>query len=498
MLLSGFLDTAARFANRPAIRDIQRELTYRQLAVLSAAMKRLIEGQTQRPHIGILLPSTAGFVASFYGGLWARKTIVPLNFLLQPRELQKIVEDAGLDLILTCEYFEELVRQLPARGLVLERAGLPWRYLTSRVLPFPREPRTSPDDLAVLLYTSGTTGEPRGVCLTQNNLYTNAISSISHTRMNPEQRFLGVLPLFHTFGLTTVLICPTILGATVYYQARFQPAEVIRAISEHRISIMMAIASMFGALARAKTATPEAFRSIELPVSGGEPLPRTVYDDFHRRLGVTILEGYGLTETSPVVSINLPWANKPGTIGTPIPDVEVAAMDDAGRPVPTDTQGEICVRGPNVMRGYYNRPEETAAVLSADGWLRTGDLGAVDADGFARITGRKKDMIIVGGENVFPREIETVLDQHPAVAESSVIGVPDESRGEVVVAFVVPHEDAEVTPIELREFCRDHLAGYKVPRQVIIDKDLPRGPTGKVSKRLLRERVRTRELCLTA
>jgi len=489
MLVDAFLETAARRAGKLAVRDVQRELTYEQLAILSAALSRVIARQTQQPSVGILLPSTAGFVGSFYGSLWAGKSIVPLNFLLQPRELRHVVQDSGIDLILTCEFFRDLAAQLPARALFLEQIGLRRRYLLSRVLPFPRVPRTGPDDLAVILYTSGTTGVPRGVCLSHNNLYSNAVGAIRHAQMHEDQRFLGVIPLFHTFGLTAMMIVPTLLGSTVYYHARFQPAQVLQALRDDSISIFMAIASMFAAIGRVKTASPEYFRPDLLAISGGEPLAPAVFQDFRDRLGLIIQEGYGLTETSPIVSFNNPRASRPGTVGTPIPDVTVQARDDNGLPLPPGQRGEICVRGPNVTRGYYKRPADTAAAIDADGWLRTGDLGTVDADGFISITGRKKDMIIVGGENVFPREIETVLDAHPGVAESAVIGVPDPSRGEVVVAFVVPTPDARLTPIELREYCREHLAGYKIPRQVIIEPDLPRGPTGKVLKRALRERM---------
>jgi long-chain acyl-CoA synthetase len=336
---------------------------------------------------------------------------------------------------------------------------------------------------------------PRGVCLSHRNLYHDVTACIEHTHMDPEQRFLGVLPLFHTFGLTALLLAPTILGAGCSYHARFQPLDVLRTLAEDQISIFIAIPSMYAALARAKSASPEMFRSLRLPISGGEPLSPDLYDEYRDRFGVTILEGYGLTETSPVVAVNLPWANRAGTVGTPLPGVEVMSAGEDGRPVPPGESGEICVRGPTVMRGYYNRPDDTAAVLGPDGWLHTGDLGRIDPDGFISITGRKKDLIIVGGENVFPREVETVLEQHPAVAESSVIGVSDPSRGEVVVGFVIPREGASVTPLELRDFCRDRLAGFKVPRQIIIDRDLPRGPTGKVLKRVLRARMQDQRAC---
>lgn len=498
MLLAAFLETASRNAKKLAIRDIQRDVTYEQLAVVAASLKRFIESETRRPNVGIMLPSTAAFVTSFYGGLWAGKTVVPLNFLLRPAELKTVVEDSGIDLILTCNYFEDIARQLPARPVFLEQIGLKWRYLLSKLRPFPKVPEALRNDLAVILYTSGTTGVPRGVCLSHGNLHSNTMACIDHTRMTPDHRFLGVLPLFHTFGLTALMLAPTLLGASGYYQPRFQPLNVLRSLTEDEITVLIAIPSMYAAMARVKSISPEMFRGLVLPVSGGEPLPRAIYDEYHNRLGVTLLEGYGLTETSPVVAAGLPWANKPGTVGTALPGVEVMAAGPDGGPLPTGEAGELCVRGPNVMRGYYNKPQETAVLLGADGWLHTGDLGTIDKAGFIAITGRKKDLIIVGGENVFPREVEAVLEQHPAVAESSVIGIHDVSRGEVVVGFVVPKEGIDITPLELRDYCRDRLAGFKVPRQIIIDRDLPRGPTGKVLKRLLRERMGDKQACAGA
>ncbi len=488
MLIAAFLDTAGRHADKLAAKDPQTEVTYGQLAALSAGMARLIDAETQRPNVGVMLPSSVGFAVSLYGGLWAGKVVVPLNPVLQTDELRAIVADAGLDVVLTCEPLEGVVRPLPVRPVFLEKAGL-GQALRAGAASFPGVPPAGPDDVAVILYTSGTTGVPRGVCLTQNNLHANAFGCASHVGMRTDDRFLGILPMFHSFGLTTALLVPTLLGATVFYQPRFQPGDVLRAIVEQDISVLLAIASMFGTLARTKSATADAFRRVRIAVSGGEPLPQAVFEECRQRLRLTILEGYGLTETSPVVAVNIPGAHRPGTVGRPIAGVEVVAMDDLGRAVPAGTQGEICVRGHCVMKAYYNKPEDTAAALSPDGWLRTGDLGMVDADGYIRITGRKKEMIIVGGENVFPREIETVLDQHPVVAESAVIGIPDASRGEVVVGFVVPREDQGVTPLELREHCRRHLAGYKVPRHIFIDKDLPRGPTGKIAKRLLHTRL---------
>jgi len=485
MLLTTFLDAAERCAQKTAVREETRELTYAQLVARAAVLARVVSSESGRPNIGILLPSSADAVAAFYAVLWAGRTVVPLNLLLNPSELRTIVEDAGLDLILTCSPLEKVAELLAARAVFLDRIPQGQPPATSGPARFPAVPESKPDDLAVILYTSGTTGVPRGVCLSQNNLHSNCFACAKHLQLRDDDRFLGVLPLSHSFGLTATLVLPTLFGATVEYQARFQPAEVLRALERGDISVFMAAASMFGAMARIKTISPEMLRGLRIAVSGGEALPDSVFKDCLARLDFTILQGYGLTETSPVVSANQPWAHRPGTIGLPIPDVEVTIKNEQGQTLPPGEHGELCVRGPNVMLGYFNRPEDTAAVLIHDGWLRTGDLGRQDADGYTMITGRKKELIIVAGENVLPREIETVLDEHPAVSQSAVIGVPDRRRGEIVVGFVVPKDGAEVSAIELREHCRRRLASFKVPRQIIVHRDLPRGPTGKIAKRLL-------------
>jgi long-chain acyl-CoA synthetase len=490
MLLTSFLETADRNAKKLAVRDIRGEISYGNLAVLAGAMRRLIAGETERENVGLLLPSTTGFVASFFGGLWAGKRVVPLNLLLRPEELAAVVKDSGVDLILSCKPLRELAEQLPARVLYLEKAGLRRRYLRAKLSRLPEVPATDPDDIAVILYTSGTTGVPRGVCLTHRNLHSNTMAALEHLRLEPDRdRFLGVLPLYHSFGLTTLMMLPMLLGASVFYHARFQPAQVLHDIRADRITLIAAVPSLFGALVRTKTAPRDTFKSVRVAISGGEPLSQAVFDEYRDYFDFELLEGYGLTETSPIVSCNLPWANRAGTVGRTLPGIEVCVRGNDDGPVAPGEDGELYVRGPCVMRGYYRKPADTRAVLRGDGWLRTGDLGNVDDEGYITITGRKKDLIIVGGDNVYPREIEAVLDRHPGVAESSVIGMPDAHRGEVVVGFVVPREGLFPTPLELREHCHKHLANFKVPRKIVVDGDLPRGPTGKVLKRLLRERV---------
>ncbi|MHC4092577.1 MAG: class I adenylate-forming enzyme family protein, partial [Planctomycetota bacterium] len=343
---------------------------------------------------------------------------------------------------------------------------------------------------AVILYTSGTSAAPKGVELTYQNLYRNCEACIEAARMDRKQTFLNILPPFHVFGLTANVLVPVVLGASVYAIPRFQPAAALKAISEQRISIVMVIPSMYAAMLRTKSISDDALTSIHLAISGGEPLPESLAQGFEKRFGVKLHQGYGLTETSPVVSLCASHAYRDGSVGRVIPGFECRIADDQGRALPAGQDGEIQVRGPCVMKGYYRRPQETAAVIEAAGWFRTGDIGQLDEDGYLFVTGRKKEMMIVGGENVFPGEIEYVLTEHRAVAEAAVIGVADTSRGEVPVAFVTLSADARGEPVgeqELRNFARRRLAGYKVPRRIRIADDLPRGPTGKVLKRKLAE-----------
>lgn len=473
MILEPVLETASRQPDKPAVGDPTLRLTYGQLVRLAGAYREVVCEGTGLDRVGLLLPSGAVTAAALLGGLWAGKTVVPLNFLLPPAELGAVLADAGLDLIITTEAFRERVGSLPQRLVFVEQV----RPGGAGRLPDP--PPVGPDDVAVILYTSGTSGLPKGVMLTYGNLRSNSDACIAHARMDPEQRLLGVLPVFHSFGLTALTVVPLVLGATTYYLPRFQATGVLEAIRREGISIFMAVPSMYGALLRVREARGEDLGSLYLAIAGGEPLPLPLYEAFRERFGVAIMEGYGMTETGPVVSINMPWAHRPGTVGRPIPGTEVR-IAEAGE----DGVGEILVRGPGVMKGYYNRPEETAAVLERDGWLHTGDLGAVE-DGFVRICGRAKELIIVGGDNVYPAEVENVLLSHPAVGEAAVVGRSHPVRGEVVVAYVILREGQQASETELREFCRDRLAGYKVPREIIVAEDLPRGPTGKILKRAL-------------
>jgi len=486
MLIEPLLAHAAKTPHEIALRDDGGSHTYQQLADWAAGLGKYLSAQTRQPNIGLLLPAGGGFVASFYGILLAGKCVVPINFLLGEREIAHVLADSGLDTVVT---IGPLAGKLDgARIKIVDLTQLP--RTPAGVGPAAPQPSRSADDPAVLMYTSGTSGLPKGVILTYGNLQSDVDACIVHARLQNKHKFLGVIPLFHAFGMTAMMLAPIQLAAQVIYLARFSPVGTLNAIREHGVSLVFAVPSMFGAIAHLKNAAADDFKSIYALISGGEPLPAAVRDGFEKRFNVPIYEGYGLTETSPVVSLNTPHDHRPGSVGRTVPGVTVKVADDNGQPLPQGAAGEIWLKGPMIMKGYHNLPQETAAVMTGDGFFKTGDLGKLDDDGYLFITGRKKDLIIVAGEKASPREIEEVLLRHPAIAEAAVVGKKDASRGEVVVAFIIAKEGQTLKPEDLRDFCRAQgLPQWKIPREIFIQSDLPRSPTGKVLKRVLSQQV---------
>jgi long-chain acyl-CoA synthetase len=485
MLFEALFQHARENPQDIAITDDQGHYTWQQLAAMASGLGMYIASQTSRPHVGLLLPPGAGYVASFYATLLAGKSVVPINYLLGDRDIAHVIRDSGISTVITAP---PLAARLKDESLkLIDLTQLP--TTPPAVIP-PKLPAPGADDMAVLMYTSGTSGEPKGVMLTYGNLFSDTQACIQHAGLQSRHVFLGIIPLFHSFGMTASMIAPVTLGAHMVYIARFSPVATLAAIRQQGISIMFGVPSMFGALLRMEDPTREDFARMYAMISGGEPLPGLLREGFENRFGATIYEGYGLTETSPVIALNTPASARHGSVGRPIPGVEVKIVDDEGTPVPAGESGEVWLRGPMVMKGYYNRPEETAAALTADRFFKTGDLGRVDEDGFLYITGRKKDLIICAGEKVVPREVEDMLRRHPAVAEVAVVGRKDPTRGEAVVAFVVAQKDVAVNPEELRIFCRDQgLVPWKCPREVMFIDEMPRSPTGKILKRVLCEQL---------
>ncbi len=466
---------------RPCVVDDQRTWKGIQLYLGALHVARAVQRTSSCEHVGIMLPTSGLFNMSMLATWMLGRTIVPLNYLLNPQELEYVIEDAGLDTVITVTPMIEHVGDLPS-GIKQIRLD----ELSFGGVPPLRRSATRPDDhLAALLYTSGTSGRPKGVMLTTGNLAANVRQCIDWVGFTRVDSLMGVLPQFHSFGLTVLTLLPMTIGCKVVYTARFAPRKILDLIKKHQPTAMIAIPSMYNVLLHSRSATADHFASVRFLVSGGEPLPKSVADGFREKFNAVINEGYGLTETGPCTNWCRPQDHKPRSVGMPLPDVEEKIVDPDGRRLGVDEDGEVCIRGPNIMAGYYKLPEQTAEVFDDEGFFKTGDMGRLDADGHLFITGRIKEMLIIGGENVFPREIEEVLNAHPAVQDSAVVAMSDTSRGELPLAFVELVENATFDETALRTHCREHLAQFKVPREIRVIDKLPRNPTGKIMRRQL-------------
>lgn len=470
---------------RHVITDDSRR--YRAVEVLTAAahIADAVNQTTTNQNIGLLLPTSGVFPIAALGAWMAGRTVVPLNYLLKRDELDYVIADAGLDTIFSVRPMLDYLGYTPAvRDLRLIED------IDMMAVPAPAWPVSHPRErIAAIVYTSGTSGRPKGVMLSHRALQANVRQGVEHLGLTPRRDvMLGVLPQFHCYGMTQLTLTPLTHGVRVVYTARFMPKRLIDLVKKERATILVGIPSMFNAVASLKSGTPEHLASLRLIVSGSEALPDAVQQKFIGRYGKPIMEGYGMTEMAPATHCAVPGHTKPHSVGRPVPGVLQRIVDpETGRDRPPGKPGEIRLDGPNKMTGYLHLPEATADAFDEQGYYRTGDLGRVDRDGYLFITGRIKEMMIIGGENVFPREIEDVLDRHPAVHASGVIGVADSVRGEVPVAFIETEEGiADIDERELISFCREHLAGYKAPKQIIRLDALPRNPTGKILRRELR------------
>ena len=462
--------------------DDQRSWKNIELLAGSASLANLLDQMKCSSSTAFMLP-TSGLAPLAMLGIWRTgRRVVPLNFLVSDDDRRHIFADSGADTCVTVRPMVEMFGPPPdgIRTVYLEDLN---RRVWNGFLPT----RRTPDDVATLLYTSGTSGKPKGVELTHENLISNVRQAMQAAKFTSQDCIFGVLPQFHSFGFTVLTLLPMSIGCRVVYSAKFVPSRILSLLEKHRPSFLVMIPSMYAALARDRKATRDIFSSVRIAVSGGEALPPVVRDQFIERFGVEIHEGYGLTETSPAAHISLPWASRLGTVGKALPDVESRITGSDGAVLPVNTDGEVQLRGPNVMRGYHKMPDETAQVLSSDGWFSTGDMGRLDDDGYLSITGRIKEMLIVGGENVFPREIESVLELHPDVVACGVVGRKDSKRGEVPIAFVEVADESAASPADLRAWAGDRLAPYQCPREVILVEEMPRNPTGKVQRRALQD-----------
>ena len=463
---------------------------------VAAALAGAAIGKGDR--VALYCPNVVEFVISYLGIVKAGGVVVPVNLLIQPAEICYVLEDAGVrGVIYHAALAEKIAAVRPSLAVdpywvcigagAAESGDQDFSVLTSCGLPVPAREIDPSRDLAAILYTSGTTGHPKGAMLSHHNLVSNTYSVKAALQLRQGQdRLLVVLPMFHSFAATVGMLTPALHGLSMVPVIRFDPALVGESIAQTEATVFLGVPSMYNLILRLDDAQAAHWRSIRFAVAGGAAMPVELLQRFEQRFGFPIVEGDGPTECSPVTCVNpLDGVRKPGSVGLPVPDVEFAILDDAGEALPGGEIGEICVRGPNVMQGYWNLPDATAETFVGD-WLRTGDLGYIDADGYIFMVDRKKDMVIVNGMNVYPRMVEEVLYQHPGVLEAAVIGEPHPSHGEIVVAHVVARDGASLDDRELKAFCREQLGQHQMPRRFVRHESLPKNATGKILKRELR------------
>ena len=487
-------------------------LTYRQLDDGANRIANALRAAGLRPgdRVGIMLPNVPAFPVVFYGALRAGCAVVPMNVLLKSGEVAYYLGDsqaAGFfywkDFAAEAAKGAAQVDSLRVRVSVTALPGMGadegaadfWDMLTTASADA-AQPHSQPDDTAVLIYTSGTTGKPKGAELTHFNMLMNCIVGARVAGIGQDDVALATLPLFHVFGLTNVMNTAVYAGSTISLLPRFDPVTALKMIQRDHITIFAGVPTMYIAFLKAYEEHPGEFdiSSIRMAISGGAALPEQVLHDFEARFGAPILEGYGLSETSPSASFNRPdRERKVGSIGLPVWGVELRIVDEQGNALPDGEVGEICIRGHNVMKGYFNKPEATAEAIREGGWFHSGDMGYRDSEGYYFIVDRKKELVIRGGFNVYPREVEETLYQHPAVAEAAVFGLPDATMGEEVVAAVALKAGASATEAELIAFVKERVAAYKYPRKVFLMETLPKGPTGKILKLELKAQVQPTE-----
>ena len=494
-------ESSVRHADRTAVVLGPLRITYAQLWHGARQYAAVLREQGVGPgdKVALLLPNTPHFPLAYFGTLALGAVAVPVHALLKAEEIQYVLEDSGAKaLICAAPLLGEGAKGAELAGVpvlsVMEDASSDSGIqrideLASGATPVEEVVPREPEDTAVILYTSGTTGQPKGAEISHLNITMNVVASAMHSfDIGPDDVVLGCLPLFHTFGQTCCMNTAFYTGASVVLLPRFDGAAALQLLVDEKCTIFMGVPTMYvGLLEAAKTS--DLRPKLKSALSGGAALPLAVLEKFAEVFGTDVLEGYGLTETSPVATFNqVGMTPMPGTVGKAIWGVEVevakAELDDSIELLPTGELGEIVVRGHNVFKGYLNKPEATAAAI-VDGWFRTGDLGTKDADGYVTIVDRKKDMVIRGGYNIYPREVEECLLRHEAVAQVAVIGLPDPQYGEEVCAVVILEDGKEVSAEDLSAWAKTKLAAYKYPRRVFFVDSLPLGPSGKVLKREL-------------
>jgi long-chain acyl-CoA synthetase len=525
-----FRKAVADYPNRPAVESFGKRMTYAVLGREADAVASWLQGQGLKKgdRVAIMLPNVMAFPAILFGVLLAGGTVVNVNPLYTPRELTYQLQDSGARFLFVLENFAATVQEslpdltldrvvlvtpgdlLGLRGAVVNLVS---RHVKKAVKPFslpravafkavmsegatrkPQPVTISPDDIAFLQYTGGTTGVAKGATLLHRNVVANVLQCeawmLPFFGDREDHVMVTALPLYHIFALTVCAMLMTRIGGCQLLIAN--PRDIpgfVKTLQRSRITLMSGLNTLYNALANAPGIEKVDFSQMVFAVSGGMATQEAVAKKWKEVTGQPIVEGYGLSETSPVVCANrLDIEEFTGTIGYPLPSTDVSVRAGDGTVLPPGERGELCVKGPQVMAGYWRRPDETAKVMTADGWFRTGDVAVILPDGQVKIVDRMKDMVLVSGFNVYPNEVEDVIVKHPGVMEAAVIGLPDEHSGEVVVAYVV-RKDKALTIEELRQFCRENLTGYKVPRRIEFRETLPKTNVGKVLRRALKEEV---------
>ncbi|MGI8449080.1 MAG: long-chain-fatty-acid--CoA ligase [Streptosporangiaceae bacterium] len=488
---AGQLSTAAaEDPDRPAVKLHDQVLSYRELDRAAGRVAGLLrsKGVTPGDRVGMQLPNVPFFPIVYFGALRLGAVVVPMNPLLNDREVAYQLSDSGAKVMVG---WHESGQPASAGS---EEAGAEcvivapgeFEQLLDGAAAVEAVAGRADDDAAVIIYTSGTTGAPKGAALTHANVSTGAKVGRELVGAGPESVAIGTLPLFHVFGMNSIMNCAIHSRGLMTLVPRFEPGKVLEVIARDRVTVFGGVPTMYSALLHHPDRDRFDTSSLDLCVSGGSALPVEVLRGFDAAFGATVLEGYGLSETTGMASFNVPGRErKPGSIGVPVGGTEIRLVGNDDHDVAPGEPGELVMRGPFVMKGYWNREDVTAEVMRG-GWFHTGDIATADEDGYYYIIDRKKDLIIRGGYNIYPRELEEVLYEHPAVREAAVIGVPHESLGEEVGAAVALKEGAEATPGELRDYLKQKVATYKYPRVIWLVDELPKGGTGKVLKREIR------------
>ena len=489
-------ESAQSSPDRPVALFSGGQLTYRQLDMASDRVAATLTAAGIKPGdpVAVQLPNIPQFLISYFGILKAGGIVVPLNVLLKAPEVAFHLGDSGARVLIAWQgVMPEAAKGAEAVGLDQiyvvgdtgdSGVGVPFERLMAVEVPRYEMAIREPTDTAVIIYTSGTTGRPKGAELTHLQLYMNADIPGRLFNVRPDDITLTALPLFHVFGLSSILNCCVRFGCTMSLVPRFTSAAALEAIQRDRITIFEGVPTMFADVLSFPDAGSYDLSSLRIAISGGASIPAPVLDAFEKRFGVVILEGYGLTETASTTTFNVSADERRAySVGKPIWGTQTQVWDSRGRPLPPGPEnvGEVVTRGLHVMKGYLHNPEATASAFTGD-WLHTGDLGYFDEDGFLFIVSRKKELIIRGGYNVYPSEIENVLLTHPAVAEAAVVGIPDERLGEEVMAVVITRSTATLAEAELTIYCRERLAAYKCPRVFQFRSQLPKTTLGKVLK----------------